>query len=207
MPRRKKRALKKPRRYETFLGKHPETRPWLELGLMPKVALALARAGYLSLADLAGRFREELLALPGFGPGTLALLEKNLGAPLPSRIADLKGRGIPANVEHSLDRAGIRSLEALGRLTREQFLATRGLGETGLRSCEKALGRKLESPVSYLQWQGLRPGAAHLLAVAGVRAVEELARRPDSALRAMGLRESDIADCRRLIREARGERS
>jgi hypothetical protein len=85
----------------------------------------------------------------------------------------------------------------LAKLTREQFLSMPGFGETGLRQCERALGRPLDSPVEDLQREGLRPYAANQLAVHGVRSAQELAGRSDAELRLLGLRADDIELIRR----------
>jgi hypothetical protein len=185
-----------------FLERHPEARYWLDRGLKPSAAKALVKAGYLTLADLAGKSREDLTALRGFGKRSLALCEALLGSAIPSRTEDLAAHGIHPQVRRSLDRAGIRSLADLGRLTREQFLSMPGFGETGLRQCERALGRPLDSPVEHLQGEGLRPFAANHLATHGVRSVQELAGRSDSELKALGLRAQDIE----LIKRRSGKR-
>lgn len=184
-----------------FLERYPEARYWLDLGFRPNSARALLTAGYFTLADLTGKFREDLTAIRGLGKGSIAKLGALLGSPFPSRTGDLAARGIGPLVKHALDRAGIRSLSDLAKLTREQFLALPGLGKKGLRQCERALGRPLDSPLQGLQMEGLPPFVANQLAAAGVRSVEELAARPDSALRTLGLRPVDVALCRQLIRE------
>ena len=104
-----------------FLERHPEARYWLDLGLQPGAAKALVKAGYLTLADFAGKFREDLTAIRGFGKGSLAQCEELLGSPIPSRTEDLTAHGIHSQVRRALDRAGIHSLADLAKLTREQF--------------------------------------------------------------------------------------
>ena len=185
-----------------FLERHPEARYWLEKGLKPAAAKALVKAGNLTLADLAGKFREDLTTLPGFGKGSLAQCEALLGSAILSRTEDLAAHGIHLQVRCSLDRAGIRSLAALGKLTREQFLSMPGFGETGLRQCERALGHPLDSPVEDLQGEGLRPFAVNQLAARGVRSMQELAGRSDSELKALGLRAEDVE----LIKRRSGKR-
>jgi len=175
-----------------FLERHPEARYWLDLGLQPNSAKALVKAGYLTLADLAGKSREDLTSIRGFGKRSLALCEALLGSAIPSRTADLTARGINPQAKRALDRAGIRSLADLGKLTREQFLSMPGFGHTGLRQCERALGRPLDSPVEDLQREGLRPFASNQLAAHGVRSMRELAGRSASELKALGLRAEDV---------------
>ena len=180
-----------------FLERHPEARYWLEKGLKPAAAKALVKAGYLTLADLAGTFSEDMTAIPGFGKRSLAQCEALLGSAIPSRTEDLAARGIHSQVRRSLDRAGIRSLADLGKLTREQFLSMPGFGHTGLRQCERALGRPLDSPVEDLQREGLRPFASNQLAARGVRSLQELTGRSASELKSLGLRAEDVEIIRR----------
>lgn len=128
-----------------FLERYPDARYWLDLGLRPNVARALVTAGYLTLADLSGKFREDLIAIRGFGSLSLAKCEALLGSPFPSRTEELDKSGIHPFVRNALLRAGIRSLADLAKFTREQFLAMPGLGPKGLLQCERALGRPLDS--------------------------------------------------------------
>jgi len=186
--------------YRHFLRKNPRAWYWLKRGLHPKAARELAQAGYRTLEDLAGRTREDLAAIPGVGTRTLGRLEELLGSLIPSRRGDWAKRGLPPNVSNALDRAGIDSLEKLGRLTREQFLSIDWLGEGSLEACERLLGRRLDSPVREWRQRGLRAPAAYRLAGAGIRTVEELAELPDLALHRMGLLSRDIALCRSLVR-------
>ena len=182
--------------------KWPGAAYWRDLGLPPRPAKELARAGFRSLADLQGKTRNELLAIPGVGEGALALCEQLSGFRFVSPVQELLERGIPLPVAHGLVRAGFDSFEKVGRLTREQYLAQPGLGEKGMRQLEAVLGRRLDSPVEELCGQGLRRATAWRLSSAGVRRLEELANRPDSALRALGLTSGDVEDCRRLLRMA-----
>lgn len=184
-----------------FLERHPEARYWLEQGLRPSVAKALVKAGYMTLEDLAGKFREDLVSVRGLGKRSVAQLEALLGSAIPSRTADLAAHGIHPLVRHALDRAGIRSMEELALLTREQFLSMPGFGETGLRHCEQALGRPLDSPVEDLQRKGLRPYAANQLAAHGVRSVQEIAGRSEAELKLLGLRAEEIELIRRRSRK------
>jgi hypothetical protein len=105
-----------------FLERHPEARYWLEQGLKPGVAKALVKAGYLSLGDLAGKFREDLTTIRGVGKRSLAQLEALLGSAILSRTADLAAHGIHPLVRHALDRVDIHSTAELAKLTRERAL-------------------------------------------------------------------------------------
>ncbi|HWM93492.1 MAG TPA: helix-hairpin-helix domain-containing protein [Thermoanaerobaculia bacterium] len=189
--------------YRHLLRKHPKAFYWLKRGIHPKAARELAAAGILTLDDLAGRTREDLSAIPGMGLRSLAKLEEMLGSVIPSRKGDWEERGLPRIVANALGRAGIDSMEKLGRLTREQFLSFSGLGEGSLKACERILGRPLDSPVRSLRQQGLRAFAAHRLSRAGFRTVQELAKMSDLALRRMGLPSRDIEVCRSLGRVPR----
>jgi hypothetical protein len=184
-----------------FLERFPEARYWLDLGLQPTVARALVTAGYLTLADLAGKFREDLAAIRGVGSFSLAKCEALLGSPFLSRTEELAKSGIHPLVRNALERAGIRSLADLAKLTREQFLSIPGFGPKGLLQCERALGRPLDSPTHDLEGEGLPPFVASRLAAAGVRSVRELAVRSDSDLRTLGLRAEEIELIRRRPRK------
>jgi len=190
-------------RTETILSRMPDVLYWLELGLQPATARELVKAGYLTEADLAGKTREEVLAIPHFGLGALAIVEGRRGAPFPSRKSELEERGISQRPLQILGRAGIHSLAQLGRLTREQFVNMQGLSRHALRRCERALGHELASPVAEFRRRGMWPPAAYKLSRAGVRTVGELAGRGDAELRALGLRTEDIELCRKWIEEER----
>ena len=183
-------------------ARFPGAAYWLDLGFHAKAAKELARAGFRTLEDLKGKSREDVLAIPGFGKGSLAACERLLGSGFPSRVAELETRGIPPLISRALVRAGFDSFDQVARLTREQYLAQRGLGEKGLRQLEAALGRRLDSPTEELCQEGLQRGVAYRLASVGIRQVQELAHRPDAALRSLGLPAGDVAACRMLIRKA-----
>lgn len=185
-----------------FAERFPKAVYWLDLGLPPKAAKELARAGFESLDDLRGRSREEMLAIPGMGQAALALCEQRLGLRFPSALQELLERGIPLYVVNGLARAGFDSFEKVSRLTREQYLAQPGLGDKGMRKLEAVLARRLDSPVGELCAQGLTRATAWRLSTAGVRRLEELADRPDSDLRSLGLTAGDVKECRRLLRKA-----
>lgn len=130
--------------YAAFRRKYPRAWYWVRRGLHPKAARELVKAGIRTERDLAGKSREELTAIPGVGGVSLAVFERLLGSPVPSRSGYWLERGLRPAVANALARAGIDSAEELGRLTREQFLSHRGLGPVALRACEAVLGRPLE---------------------------------------------------------------
>jgi hypothetical protein len=208
-----------PSQQKPFAERFPQAVYWLDLGLLPKPAKALVQAGYLALADLAGKSREEMLAIPGIGKGSVRKLEKHLGCPFPmltiagvgqaalelreqSPVLELLEHGLSLQVANALVRAGFDSFEKVSRLTREQYLAQSGLGDRGMRQLEAVLGRRLDSPVGELCAQGLTRATAYRLSSAGVRRLAELASRPDSDLRSLGLTPGDLEECRRLLRKA-----
>lgn len=194
-------------RQRPFLLRHPQAGYWLDRGLHPKAARELVKAGIRSVEDLARTAREDLTAIPGVGPGSLAQLERLRGAPLASPADYWLERGIRPQVAYALIRAGIDSIEKLGRMTREQLLSLEGVAEGALRSCEAVLGRPLASPVREWRHRGLRAIAAHRLARAGIRTVPELAELTEPALQRMGLWPLDVTICRSLVREHRKRRS
>lgn len=147
---------------ELLLGKPiPSRRPadpvaagWRRRGIPTKAAKSLSQAGIASPQDLARCSREDLLSLPRVGRSVLRRLEKILGTMVPSRAAAWQRRGLSLYVTHALLRVGIRTLDDLKSLTRDQFLALPGLGFYALDQCEKLLGRKLPLRQGHAYAQG-----------------------------------------------------
>jgi hypothetical protein len=189
------------RRFKRFLQEHPAEGFWVKTGLVPAAAKGLVRAGILDLESLARVSRQDFLAIHGAGEGSLAQCEALLGRPLPSSKSFWQQHGLALITVHALQRAGIDSLEKLAAQTRESFLATEGLGNVALRACEAILGRKLDSPVRDWQGQGLSGAGARALARARIRSLAELAAKPLWFLHAIGLKEADVAVCKRLLRQ------
>jgi hypothetical protein len=127
-----------------LLDRLPQARIWIEAGISLACAGRLVRAGYTSLEDLGGASREDLLAVGGIGDGTMEKLEGLLGHPLPSPSSFWREKGMPPRVATALAYAGIDSLEALGKLSREELLALR-IRRPGLEQCEALLGRPIHS--------------------------------------------------------------
>src|SRR5688572_17883527 len=90
------------KKYPHFARKHPEARYWLKHGLQPRQARELAKAGFQTAEDLAGKSREELSAIAGLGEGALARLEKLLGSPIPSQTEYWVKRGLSRQFAGSL---------------------------------------------------------------------------------------------------------
>ena len=185
-----------------FLARYPQAGYWLERGLHPRAARELVKAGFRKVEDLARTDREELTALPGIGPTSLAQLERLRGGPLTSPADAWLERGLRPQLARSLARQGIDSIEKLGRMTREQLLSLPGVSEGNLQALEAVLGRPLDSPVRDWRRHGLRAVAAYRLAEAGIRTVPELAEQlAGEGLQRIGLQPLDVAICRSLVRE------
>src|SRR5215213_4927585 len=170
-------------RFPYFLARYPETTYWLGAGLMPRSALALTEAGFLSLADLERATREQLLALPNVGPETLDRLEQLLGEllpgarPRPPQVATpseevWRQRGLPmaAAITFAMEKM---TLARLSSLSRAELLALPFVGAKAVEACERILGRKIPAahvdPVeAYWRSQGFSVAAAQRLRRAGL---------------------------------------
>jgi hypothetical protein len=186
-------AWQGPGRFAAFKKQYPEASFWITAGLKPQSALALARAGFLSLRDLRGLTLEDLLAIPGVGVATLAALEELLGGearpPRPSGIPRLpypeevwRLRGLPPQAAITFAQTGM-TLERLEGMTREDLLDFRGMGPKALRACERLLGREIPSRkpadpvVSFWRSRGVAARVAKALSKAGIGSLEDLAQR------------------------------
>jgi hypothetical protein len=164
----------------------------LNTGLQPKPALALARAGYRSLADLEGAMREELLGIPGVGPTSLDLIEELLGQPLAREGKKRKASPAAPWPEHLWRKRGLATeaaitfvqmgmtMERLKSMTREELLGLRGVGLATVHACELIIGREIPSRKRadpgevFWRQQGFGPRAARALSRAGIRSPEDL---------------------------------
>jgi hypothetical protein len=126
-----------------YLRRDPRARPLVEAGLWPTAALRLVRAGYTSLEKLAAATRDDLLAIRGVNLKTVEACERLLGHPLPWPTAYWTGRGLLPYIARTLCRAGIDSLEALGKLSFKDMRAL-GIGVSHIRKCEELLGRPFD---------------------------------------------------------------
>jgi len=176
-------------RFPYFLARYPETTYWLGAGLMPRSALALTEAGFLSLADLERATREQLLALPNVGPETLDRLEQLLGEllpgarPRPPQVATpseevWRQRGLPmaAAITFAMEKM---TLARLSSLSRAELLALPFVGAKAVEACERILGRKIPAahvdPVeAYWRSQGFSVAAAQRLRRAGLASLADL---------------------------------
>lgn len=187
-----------------FAERFPQAVYWLGLGLRPKPAKELVQAGYLSLADLAGKSRDEVLAIPGLGKGSMRTLEEHLGSPFASRKAGLgffgesrrrrkratrkpaavrwpgaaywRDLGLPSKAAKELARAGFGSLDDLRGRSREEMLAIPGMGQSALALCEQRLGLRFASPVQELLDHGIPLPVVQGLVRAGFDSFEKVSR-------------------------------
>lgn len=119
--------------------------------------------------------------------------------PEPAAGDDWSARGLSPFWCGRLQRAGIGTVEAFRRLTREEFLALDGLGGGALARCEKASGIRL--PAAGWVAKGCTPELSAKLARAGIRMPEDLKRYSPEDLRELGLSRREIDLCERLIRK------
>ena len=137
----------------------PAVRFWLTVGLIPKSAKALVKAGFCSLTDLEGMTREQLLAIRGVGPGALAALEDVVEQPLSreheGRRASPAGhrvwpevvwrkRGLPPTAAITVAQVGM-TLERLSSISREELLGMPGVWTGAVQACELMLGKEIRS--------------------------------------------------------------
>lgn len=155
-------------------------------GLIPRAALALAGAGVRSLADLEGRTRKELLAIPGVGVASVDLLGELLGHPQRPQARPFpedrwRQRGIPPAAAVTFVLVGM-TMERLRSITREELLALARVGPATVRACELLLGSPIPSrrpadPVTaFWRSRGIPANAARSLSQAGITSPEDLAR-------------------------------
>jgi len=114
-------------------------------------------------------------------------------------------KGLPPVTARALERAGIRTMEDLAALTREEFVAFHALGEKAMRRCEALLGRPFPSARKEWLAKGLKPWAAWKLSFSRILTVEDLARTSAGQLRQLGLDEQDVGRLEHLA--GRGETS
>lgn len=183
----------------------PQIAYWLAAGLPFHGALALAEAGILSLADLDGRTREDLVALPGFGPASLRVCERRLGHTLPARRPDpdvsfWRSQGFRRAAAFSLSQAGFHSVEDLAEADRDHLESLRGMGPSELRRCETLLGRPLSQRRDYWTERGLSPRMATCLIAAGIHDLNDFARlRREDFLLLPNLGDSALEKCEALL--------
>lgn len=176
---------KAPNRYGRFRRTHPETEVWIRAGLIPRAAKALVKAGIRTPEDLRKCCREEVLALRGLGLEQLKRCERALGQQLPTRTPDYwTANGVHCNTAKALISAGLRSIEDIGRMTREQLLFIPCVGEVAIRHLERLRGgRPVPSYEDYWKTQGFDSKSALRLSRAGIRNLDELRTKRPAELR------------------------
>jgi DNA repair protein RadC len=152
----------------------------------------MVAAGYRSLSSLEGAKREKLLAIPGIGPATLAVLEEVLGRQIPSEgrrrtpppaswpWAEMvwRQRGLPPSAAITFAQEEM-TLERLGSISREELLGMAGVGPGAIKACELIVGRRIHSlgtgPVeAFWLGQGIPHQQARALSQAGIGSLEDL---------------------------------
>src|SRR5215210_4712308 len=97
---------------------------WVKLGVATRAAKSLVARELLTLEDLRRLNRRKLLSIRGVGETTLDRLGVLLGTKLPPRSGNFgRRRGFNPSIVRALHRAGIRSLNDLAKVTREEFLS------------------------------------------------------------------------------------
>lgn len=184
---------------------HPETAFWLASGLSTRAAFALAQARILTLQDLSGRTKGELQKVASLGGRSFRVLEQLLGHPIPERRADPSekywtDKGFSRVAARSLCRAGLHTLEDLGRADRETLEELPRLAKRGLKRCEELLGRRVPAKRDYWIEKGLPSRTAGFLVAAGIHTLDDLGRltREDFLSRSM-LSESSLEQCEQLL--------
>jgi hypothetical protein len=154
----------------------------------------------LSVEDLAGKTREDLLGLYGISAPVVRKLEMVAGITFPSLSDYWLERGLPPRVRNALVRHGVLTEADLCALTREEFLLIQGMGETSLRQCEAAVGHVLRSSKAFWVGQGIPPGAAERLSARRIESLERLRELSPSRLFALGLSWKEAHSCAEVAR-------
>jgi Helix-hairpin-helix domain len=128
---------------EDSYRKRVGAQPLMDAGIRPQAALRLARAGFTSVEKIATATREDLLAVYGVNLLTIEDCEKIIGHELPWPTAFWRSKGLSPRMARLLHRAGIATLEDLGKRSFKDLRAL-GVGVASIRKCEKLLGRFFE---------------------------------------------------------------
>lgn len=165
-----------------FLAANPEAKFWIDIGLPPRPAKGLCTAGILGLEQIEGMSRQDLLKIWGVGELSLHIIEEALGHLIPSSFEYWRKKGIPRLAARVFVREGIKTIEQLRSMTREQLLALAGMGPHLLTKVEERLEIRFHSPLSYWMDRGLRKKTAATLNAEGIFTLEQLAAAPRSDL-------------------------
>jgi hypothetical protein len=190
--------------YRHFLRRYPDAEFWLDIGVIPRAAAALCRAGVLTLEDLGKLTQEEFLAIEGAGESALAKCEEALGRPLVPMRQYWRDRGLPQLAVMLFLREGIGSVEALLRMSRAELLEIPRMTDALVGRIEQALGCTFVTPYGYWIEKGLRLRTARVLHTAGISTLGDLAAKSRDDLDRLPLNvlERRIVDV--VLREARG---
>ena len=190
--------------YRHFLRLHPDAKPWLQIGVIPRAAAALCRAGVITLEGLGKLTREEFLAIEGAGEAALARCEKALGRTLVSRRRYWRDLGLPKLAVELLVREGIGSAEALKGMGRAELLEIPRMTDALIRRIEQALGCTFKAPYDYWIEKGLRLHTARVLYAAGISTLGDLATKSRDDLDRLPLNVLERRVIEVVLREASG---
>lgn len=193
---------RKPLTFDKFLQKHPEAKVWFDLGIRPRTALYLCKAGYLTLESVSELTREELLSIWSVGEGALSKIEEALGRPLSSTICYWIGLGLSGLAAQVLARHKIETLEQLKTMEREQLLLCTGMGRRLLKQMEFALNMRIRSKYYYWTAKGLTVRTAKILHQAGILTVEQIRPKTYAELTELDIHILDILKLSRLTQLA-----
>ena len=199
---RQKRPAPRPQTFDSFRRKNPEAKIWLDLGIRPRTAAALCKAGYLTLEQIAPLTQEDLLALWSVGDETLEKLETALGHPLSSITGYWEDLGLTNLAAQILTRHKIETIEQLRTMEREPFLALPGMGPRLLKQIEQTLKMRIKSKYSYWMDRGLTVRTAKLLQKAGILTLNQLASQSYERLRKLEIHVVDLIKISRLTTTA-----
>jgi len=195
---RPKRPAPKLQTFDSFRRKNPAATIWLDLGIRPRTATALCKAGYLTLEQIAPLTREDLLALWSVGDETLEKLATALGRPLKSITGYWEDLGLPNPAAQILTRHKIETLEQLKAMEREPFLTLPGMGPRLLKQIEQALKMRIKSRYSYWTDRGLTVRTARILHKADISTLRQLAGQSYEVLRSLEIHVADLIKISRL---------
>ncbi|HBL30433.1 MAG TPA: hypothetical protein DD490_26660 [Acidobacteria bacterium] len=100
-------------------------------------------------------------------------------------------KGLYRTVAQGLARLGIRTLDDLAALTREELVASEGLGEGALKRCEALLGRPMASALPYWASLGVPRPIAWRLSRHRVMHLADLRQLTVSDLKKLGFQAYD----------------
>lgn len=193
---------RKPMTFDKFLKKHPEAKIWLDLGIRPRTALYLCKAGHLTLESVSHLTREQLLAIWSVGEGALGKIETALGRPLSSPVCYWIGLGLSGLAAQVLARNRITTIEQLREIHRERLLLYTGMGLRLLKQIEFALNIRIRSKYYYWTAKGLSVRTARIFQQTGIITIEQLETKTYAELTELDIHILDILKISRLTQLA-----